>query len=349
MINPRDIQQRLMGCTGFSLLVHVALGLLIAMTPTILPTPKSELPETSLIVENEADLPQGEQIAALPAEKPLEKPADMPAPKPVAKAPVTIPVPAPDPAPVPAKIATETPTKRPARQATPATDAVARLPEKKSAEAPPELESDVTSALAAARAEPPVEKKQAALAPPIVRSSQDETDATEASVDARRVLEQAARESQAAETREADAKEAEVKEAETKEPTETAPATAAQQSSAAAAYAGGSGAQEPFGVRDASELGELRGNKPPEYPEQDRLNRKQGTSVFVAHVNPDGTVSQVQMEQSAQSKTLDAAAASAMKRWRFRPGQSGWVRKGFTFSLGGVAQESTGRLRRENR
>lgn len=74
--------------------------------------------------------------------------------------------------------------------------------------------------------------------------------------------------------------------------------------------------------------------------------RNQGTVVLIAYVNNDGTVSQVQFEQNAPSKTLDTSALSAMKRWRFMPGQAGWVRKGFTFSLGGTTEELPARLRR---
>ncbi len=100
------------------------------------------------------------------------------------------------------------------------------------------------------------------------------------------------------------------------------------------------------GLREASELAEASGNRPPQYPERDRLMRNQGTVVLIAYVNNDGTVSQVQLERNTPSSTLNMSALNAMKRWLFMPGQAGWVRKGFTFSLGTTTEELPARLRR---
>jgi TonB family protein len=113
-----------------------------------------------------------------------------------------------------------------------------------------------------------------------------------------------------------------------------------------AAAIGGQGAATPYGIRDASEFAEVPGNRSPDYPERDRLMRNQGTAVFVARVKDDGTVTDIRLEQSARSSSLDISAMSAMKRWRFLPGQAGWVRKGFNFVLGNHTEERPGRLRR---
>ncbi|MCM2280228.1 MAG: TonB family protein [Bdellovibrionaceae bacterium] len=109
---------------------------------------------------------------------------------------------------------------------------------------------------------------------------------------------------------------------------------------------GGTGSTQPYGIRDASELHAAPGNRVPQYPERDRLMRNQGTTVFIARVRPDGTVTDIRMERSANSRSLDVAALDAMKKWRFLPGQQGLVRKGFTFSLEGDAEELPARLRR---
>ncbi len=106
------------------------------------------------------------------------------------------------------------------------------------------------------------------------------------------------------------------------------------------------GGTSAHGVRDASELRAMSGNRAPVYPERDRLMRNQGTVVFIARVLPDGTVTDIQLEKSAQSKSLDLSALEAMKKWRFQSGQQGMVRKGFTFSLDGTAEELPARLRR---
>ncbi len=130
-------------------------------------------------------------------------------------------------------------------------------------------------------------------------------------------------------------------------PTSTSTSTAA----AATAPSGNGngvrrGVNEKFGIRDASELHSAPGNRAPIYPERDRLLRNEGTSIFIARVRPDGTVTDVRLEKSARSQTLDAAALEAMTKWRFLPGQEGLIRKAFTFSLGGEAEELPARLRR---
>lgn len=106
------------------------------------------------------------------------------------------------------------------------------------------------------------------------------------------------------------------------------------------------GVNEKFGIRDASELHSAPGNRAPIYPERDRLLRNEGTTIFIARVRPDGTVTDVRLEKSARSQTLDSAALEAMTKWRFLPGQEGLIRKAFTFSLGGEAEELPARLRR---
>ncbi len=92
-------------------------------------------------------------------------------------------------------------------------------------------------------------------------------------------------------------------------------------------------------IRDASELKALPGNPNPAYPERDRFNRKQGTSVVLGRVMADGRIGQVVLEKSSGSPTMDSESAKTFRNWRFQPGQQGWVRKPFQFRLVGEAKE----------
>ena len=60
---------------------------------------------------------------------------------------------------------------------------------------------------------------------------------------------------------------------------------------------------------------------PPVYSDQDRAAWRQGTGIF--HLVLDsttGAVVQVSIRKSTGYPTLDSAAVSALKQWRFRPG-----------------------------
>ena len=59
----------------------------------------------------------------------------------------------------------------------------------------------------------------------------------------------------------------------------------------------------------------------PEYPISARRAKISGAGVYVLHVDKKtGLVTQVDIELSTGSKTLDLYATSAFKRWRFVPG-----------------------------
>lgn len=92
-------------------------------------------------------------------------------------------------------------------------------------------------------------------------------------------------------------------------------------------------------IRDASELRALPGNPNPVYPARDRLTRKQGTTVILGRVSPDGRVTELKLERSSGSSQMDAASMQAFRNWRFQAGQQGWVRKPFQFRLVGDAKE----------
>jgi len=56
----------------------------------------------------------------------------------------------------------------------------------------------------------------------------------------------------------------------------------------------------------------------PEYPEQARSERIQGTVILDAVVRDDGTVGDVEVVESAHA-LLDAAANTAVRAWRYDP------------------------------
>lgn len=107
---------------------------------------------------------------------------------------------------------------------------------------------------------------------------------------------------------------------------------------------GGGGAGITGPIRDASDLRALSGNPNPVYPARDRLARREGVAVILGQVLPDGRIGKLAIEQSSGSAEMDAASVQAFKRWRFQPGQQGWVRKPFQFQLIGDAQEVPAQL-----
>ncbi len=61
----------------------------------------------------------------------------------------------------------------------------------------------------------------------------------------------------------------------------------------------------------------------PAYPASARRLGVQGTSLLRVHVLADGRIGDVIVQQSAGHPDLDAAAADAVKRWRFDPARRG--------------------------
>jgi TonB family protein len=104
----------------------------------------------------------------------------------------------------------------------------------------------------------------------------------------------------------------------------------------------------PLGVRirDARELIAQTGNRQPLYPEQERLNRREGTNVVVGRVLSNGTIGDVYLEKSSGSPLMDREALAAFKQWKYMPGQEGFIRQPFKFQLDGRVQEIKGTLRR---
>lgn len=82
-------------------------------------------------------------------------------------------------------------------------------------------------------------------------------------------------------------------------------------------------------------------NPAPDYPPLARRLREQGTVKLRVLVTPEGQARQVELEESSGSPRLDAAARSAVTRWRFVPARRGerpveaWVIVPVVFSLQG--------------
>lgn len=67
----------------------------------------------------------------------------------------------------------------------------------------------------------------------------------------------------------------------------------------------------------------LTNNPPPPYPPQAKARREEGTVVLRLKVLGDGSVGDVQVQQSSGSQRLDRAAVDAVKRWHFKPATQG--------------------------
>lgn len=60
-------------------------------------------------------------------------------------------------------------------------------------------------------------------------------------------------------------------------------------------------------------------NRPPPYPDDAAMRGEHGAVTVVIHVTPAGVASGADVVQSSGSVSLDRAAVTAVKRWRFHP------------------------------
>lgn len=101
----------------------------------------------------------------------------------------------------------------------------------------------------------------------------------------------------------------------------------------------------PNGVRALRELKQMPGNKKPEYALADRRANKQGQVVYHAFINSEGLPEKFTLIKSSGYPSLDESTLSSLKKWRFYPGQEGWVELPFKWSLKGGAVEAPSILR----
>lgn len=102
------------------------------------------------------------------------------------------------------------------------------------------------------------------------------------------------------------------------------------------------------GVRSIDQLKQVPGNPKPHYSLDERLRREQGQVVFMAFVTPDGRLTNFKLVQSTGFRNLDGKTLAALKKWKFYPGQQGWVEIPQVWTLKGDAEEMPTQLRRKN-
>lgn len=109
---------------------------------------------------------------------------------------------------------------------------------------------------------------------------------------------------------------------------------------------GSSQAGLPQGVRSLDQLRQRPGNPHPQYSREERLAGHAGNVAFLAYISKDGIPTQFRMMKSTGYQSLDSKTLDALKKWRFYPGQEGWVELPFNWDLKGGPQEDGGLLRR---
>jgi protein TonB len=70
-------------------------------------------------------------------------------------------------------------------------------------------------------------------------------------------------------------------------------------------------------------LAGMESDQPPRYPEAARRRGEQGRVMLRVSVSTDGLPTDVEIARSSGHHTLDEAAVSAVKRWRFVPASQG--------------------------
>lgn len=99
------------------------------------------------------------------------------------------------------------------------------------------------------------------------------------------------------------------------------------------------------GVRSLDQLRQMPGNRGPQYSSDERLKGERGVVSFVAYVTKEGRLSQFKQISSTGHKNLDSKTLAALQRWRFYPGQEGWVELPIQWDLRGEPQALGGLLR----
>lgn len=100
-------------------------------------------------------------------------------------------------------------------------------------------------------------------------------------------------------------------------------------------------------VRALENLRQLNGNPKPQYSMDERFRKEQGTVVFQAFVTNQGSLKDFKLVRSTGFKNLDGKTLAALKKWRFYPGQEGWVEIPQTWNIKGEAEEMPATLRRK--
>lgn len=105
-------------------------------------------------------------------------------------------------------------------------------------------------------------------------------------------------------------------------------------------------AGDPNSVRTLDQLRQVPGNPKPQYSNDERLRREQGAVAFHAYISKAGQPTQFRIIKSTGFRNLDGKTLAALKRWKFYPGQEGWVEIPMNWDLKGGVQEMPTLLRR---
>lgn len=99
-------------------------------------------------------------------------------------------------------------------------------------------------------------------------------------------------------------------------------------------------------IRSLQDMRQMPGNPKPSYDYSERLRGDAGEVVFLAYVTKDGATTRFKLSKSTGHRNLDLKTLKALKKWKFYPGQEGWVEFPFRWDLQGGAQEMPALLRR---
>ena len=102
----------------------------------------------------------------------------------------------------------------------------------------------------------------------------------------------------------------------------------------------------PEQIRAVANLRQRPGNPLPAYSDFERLRRHEGQVTYLAYVNADGSLRDFILSESSGHTNLDQKTLSALKGWRFYPGQQGWVEIPQIWVLSGQPEELPSQLRR---
>lgn len=102
----------------------------------------------------------------------------------------------------------------------------------------------------------------------------------------------------------------------------------------------------PSGVRSLDQLRQMPGNLRPQYDREERRRGDQGEIAFIAYISKEGHPTKFRLMKSTGFRNLDAKTLGALKKWRFYPGQEGWVELPFRWDIKGGVQQDGGLLRR---
>jgi TonB family protein len=106
-------------------------------------------------------------------------------------------------------------------------------------------------------------------------------------------------------------------------------------------------AGNPNAVRSVDSLRQVPGNPKPQYATDERIRREQGQVIFHAFVTAQGTLENFKLVRSTGYKNLDGKSLSALKKWKFYPGQQGWVEIPQVWNLKGDIEKMPTLLRRQ--